>query len=141
MSIFQVIFSVTFIPGATGEVSFVTFHGTICLIHVLYIPETFSLSQKIRETYHTKNTKLHPQISLHTLLTGHTLPTVHTIRVVGAAIAIKHTGAIRHTAFLVGESKLLQKVIGVVKALAIFNERARRRHGGILSVLFHLLSF
>ena len=113
------------------------------VLSMSYIPETFSLSQKIRETYQ-KTYKIRNSthtISLHTLLTGHTLPTVHTIRVVGAAIAIKHTGAIRHTAFLVGESKLLQKVIGVVKALAIFNERARRRHGGILSVLFHLLSF
>ena len=66
-----------------------------------------------------------------TLRTFHNLPTVHTIRIVGTAITIKHTGAIRHTVFLVVESKLLQKVVCVVKALAIFNERARRRHDGI----------
>ena len=61
-----------------------------------------------------------------TLLTGHILPAVHTIRVVGTAIAIKNARSIRHTAFVVVESKLLQKVVGDVKALAIFNEKALR---------------
>ena len=66
-----------------------------------------------------------------TLLTGQVLTTVYTVRIVGAAVAVVHTGGIRHTAFLVVESKLLQKIISVVKALAIFDEKALRRHDGI----------
>ena len=66
-----------------------------------------------------------------TLLTGQVLTTVHTVRVVGAAVAVVHTGGIRHTAFLVVESKLLQEIISVVKALAIFDEKALRRHDNI----------
>ena len=72
-----------------------------------------------------------PNISVLTLLTGQVLTTVYTVRIVGAAVAVVHTGGIRHTAFLVVESKLLQKIISVVKALAIFDEKALRRHDGI----------
>ena len=78
----------------------------------------------------------HHEISLLTILTGHVLAAVHTIRIVGAAIAVVRTGGIGLTALLVVESKLLQKIITVVKKLPIFDKKAPRRHDGI-----HPLSF
>ena len=69
--------------------------------------------------------------SVLTLLTRQVLATDHTVGVVGAAVAVVHLGGIGHTAFLVVISKLLQKIISVVKALAIFDEKAPRRHDGI----------
>ena len=69
--------------------------------------------------------------SVLTFLTGQVLTTVHTVRIVGAAVTVVHTGGIGHTAFLVVVSKLLQKIISVVKALAIFDKKAPGRHDGI----------
>jgi hypothetical protein len=80
-------------------------------------------------------------MSLLTILTGHVLAAVDTIRIVGAAIAVVRTGGIGLTAFLVVESKLLQKIISVVKALAIFDEKAPRRHDGIHPLSFPKASF